>query len=251
MKALILAAGRGTRLGLGHDVPKCLAAVGDRTLLDHYLDVLDALGVHATIVVGHGAARIERHVAARRAPPTLVLNARYAEGSIVSLAEGLAAIEPGASVGEVSTGVLLMDGDVAFAPALLHRLLEASAPDALLVDVGAVFTDEQYMAGIRGGRVVTLRRAQADGHDAQGEWVGFAKLGAPAAERLREAATAQIALGETTGGYEDALAGLLTEFEFTCVPTGGLPWVEVDFPEDLARAGELLARGVPRTRSTS
>ncbi|MEO7998649.1 MAG: NTP transferase domain-containing protein, partial [Gemmatimonadaceae bacterium] len=169
MNALILAAGRGTRLGIGGDVPKCLTPVAGKPLLDRYLDVLEALAVPVTIVVGHGASHIRAHVSQRNSPPVLIHNSRYEEGSIVSLAAGLESI---------SGDLLLLDGDVAFAPALLEQLLHSSASNALLVDVGTEFADEQYMAGINDGRVMSLRRGPVPGHQLHGEWVGFAKLNA-------------------------------------------------------------------------
>ncbi|MDQ8153457.1 MAG: phosphocholine cytidylyltransferase family protein [Gemmatimonadota bacterium] len=231
MRALILAAGRGTRLGLAHDAPKCLATVGDRVLLDRYLDALGALGLPVTIVVGHRADLIRAHVDAREAPPTLLDNARYTEGSVVSLATGLDVVDG---------DVLLLDGDVAFDPTLLARLVHAEGPDALLVDVGTVFTDEQYMAGIDGARVRALRRGPADGYETQGEWVGFAKLSAASVRRLRHAILTQIAQGETAGGYEDALARMLADTMVVAVPTDGAPWVEIDFPDDLAKARAMF-----------
>ena len=236
MRALILAAGRGTRLEIASTLPKCLTTVGNRTLLDRYLDVLDALAIPVTIVVGHGAAHIRDHVAARANAPTLVTNERYTQGSIVSLLIGLSAMQ----VEGVSGDLLLLDGDVAFTPSLLARLQHHSASNALLVDIGTVFIDEQYMAGINATRVIVLRRGPVDGHDAQGEWVGFAKLSATTATQFHAAVREKIERGETTGGYEDALAGLLATHQFTAVATDGEPWVEIDFADDLARARELF-----------
>ena len=244
MNALILAAGRGTRLGLDPDRPKCLAQVGGAALIDRYLDTLNELCVPVTIVVGHAAAAIRAHVAPRTTLPALVTNNRFAEGSVVSLAAGLAALcgDTRLVSGDVliRDDVLILDGDVAFTPTLLARLHAAPATDALLVDVGAVFTDEQYMAGLQGSRVVALRRGPADGHDAQGEWVGFAKLSASTASVLRDAVTRQLARGDSAGGYEDALAALLDEVHFACVPTDGASWAEIDFPADIVRARELF-----------
>ncbi len=46
MKAIILSAGQGSRLGhLTDDRPKCLIDFGGRTLLDRQLDTLEANGV--------------------------------------------------------------------------------------------------------------------------------------------------------------------------------------------------------------
>lgn len=244
MKALILAAGRGTRLNGDGDESKCLTTVGGRALLDHYLDVLHALHVDTTIVVGHGAERIRAHVATRArsdhagsaTEPALVLNAHYMQGSVVSLYTGLCAM----GVDRSDDVLLLLDGDVAFTPSLLERLATSDASNALLVDIGTVFTDEQYMAGINAGRVLALRRGPVDGHEQQGEWVGFARLAPAMARDFCAAAGEQVARSDTGGGYEDALARLLTTHEVTAVPTEGAPWVEIDFAADLARARELF-----------
>ena len=52
MKAIILSAGQGSRLGHLVDVrPKCLIDFSGRTLLDRQLDTLEANGVHEAVVV--------------------------------------------------------------------------------------------------------------------------------------------------------------------------------------------------------
>ena len=96
------------------------------------------------------------------------------------------------------------------------------------------------MAGINKQRVLALRRGPVPGHDTQGEWVGFAKLNTKAVDALHRAVLQHIARGETSGGYEDVLAGLLPSIPFAVVPTEGLLWVEIDFPDDLERARSLF-----------
>ena len=52
MKAIILSAGQGSRLGhLVDDRPKCLIDFNGRSLLDRQLDTLEACGVHEAVVV--------------------------------------------------------------------------------------------------------------------------------------------------------------------------------------------------------
>ncbi len=52
MKAIILSAGQGSRLGaLTHDRPKCLIEFNGRSLLDRQLDVLAANGIEEAVVV--------------------------------------------------------------------------------------------------------------------------------------------------------------------------------------------------------
>ncbi len=228
MQALILAAGVGSRLALADDRPKCLVEIGGRALLDRYLDALAGLGIPVTIGVGHQADRIAAQVGTRA---QLVFNPDYRRGSITTLLRSLQQLP-------AVDGLLLLDGDV-FAPSAFFSTLAAHDGNALLVDLGTEFTDEQYMAGVDAGRVRALRRGPVPGHERHGEWVGFARLTAPAIRALQLGVEAQVGRGEDGGGYEDALAALLPTQDFTALPTHGAPWVEIDFPADLARATSL------------
>lgn len=231
MHALILAAGVGSRLALADDRPKCLVEIGGRTLLDRYLGILTSLGIPVTIGVGYQAERIGSHVAGRA---EVVFNPNFRQGSVTTLASSLQVLPPQV------TQLLLLDGDV-FAPPEFFATLASHEGNALLVDIGTEFTDEQYMAGISAGRIRQLRRGAVPGHEQHGEWVGFARLSAPAVAALRAGVQAQVARGDVMGGYEDALGALLGAHHFAALPTDGAPWVEIDFPADLARATTLAA----------
>jgi len=69
-RAMVLAAGRGTRLGgLTAHLPKPLIDIGDGTLIDRVLDRLVQAGVRtATVNLFHHAALLEEHLATRTAP---------------------------------------------------------------------------------------------------------------------------------------------------------------------------------------
>ena len=59
MKALLLAAGFGTRLGsLTKHSPKCLMRVGSQTMLDHWLFKLNALGIDEFVINTHYLAEL-------------------------------------------------------------------------------------------------------------------------------------------------------------------------------------------------
>lgn len=66
MRALVLAAGLGTRLRpLTLTVPKCLVSIGGQPLLDYWLDALFAGGIERILInTGHLAEQIRMHVAA-------------------------------------------------------------------------------------------------------------------------------------------------------------------------------------------
>ena len=70
MKAIILSAGQGSRLGHMVDgKPKCLIEFNGRTLLDRQLDTLEANGVHeVTVVTGFHDELVDQAIAARNMP---------------------------------------------------------------------------------------------------------------------------------------------------------------------------------------
>jgi NDP-sugar pyrophosphorylase family protein len=74
MKAMILAAGRGTRLGnLGQRIPKVLIEIEGRPLLERQLDYLQRNGVtHVVVNAHHQAAQIASFVQAYRGTLKLV-----------------------------------------------------------------------------------------------------------------------------------------------------------------------------------
>ena len=90
MHAIILAAGRGSRLEQ-HDPdssPKCLLEFGGRSLLARHLDILYRLGIRqADVVVGYQANRVIEHISTLASRPDIAFhfNPRFEEGSVTSL----------------------------------------------------------------------------------------------------------------------------------------------------------------------
>ena len=80
MKAIILAAGQGTRLRpLTKNKPKCLVKLAGKSLLDHQLEVLRAAGIYDIhVVAGYRADQLDRPEFTRH------INKRFAETNMVN-----------------------------------------------------------------------------------------------------------------------------------------------------------------------
>jgi choline kinase len=232
MKAIILAAGVGRRLG-GSVVehPKCLLELEGRTLLDRMLDILAELGIGpVTIVVGHLAEQIQAAVADRPGVRTR-FNPEFRKGAILSL---WTARE------DLDDDVLVMDADVLFPTEMLRRLVDAPAANCFLMDVAADNDGEAMMLMAKGGRVVDIRRGLQGEFDACGESIGFLKLSKSGAATLLPLLEQALSEGRNGIEHEEVYPALMRECEIGYVTAEDLPWTEIDFPEDVERARELL-----------
>jgi choline kinase len=243
MTGLVLAAGMGKRLApLTDERPKGLIELGGRSLLARLLDGLQAAGVRETVlVVGYRQDMIRAALGAAHRGMSLryVVNPQFEKGPRLSLWAGRAAFG--------RDDVVLADGDVLFAPPLLERVVRADAPNVFLGEPDFVDTGEEINLYRAGERVVALRRGVSGPppvpYEARAEWVGFVKVGRAAGAALAAALDGMVREGRVDGDYEVALDGLLGHHPFTMCPTAGLPWIEIDFPQDLhAAETEVLPR---------
>ncbi len=228
--AVILAAGRGSRLaGAAGDCPKCLLRVGGRTLLERQVATLGACGVGAiTVVVGYQAIRVA-HVCGTAA--RTVENPRYAEtNSLYSL---------WLARDQLAAGFVVLNGDVLFHPQLLRDLLSSRVEDALVVEFRdprlEPFGGEEMKVRVRGGRVEDIAKT-LDGGEADAENVGLAKFGPDGARLLVEEMDALVAAGRLREWAPRAFQAFARRRPLHAVGTRGFPWIEIDFPEDYARA---------------
>ncbi len=249
MQAVILAAGEGRRLGAElNQQPKCLLRIGGISLLQRRLLILGACGIHHIVIVtGYKAAMVCRQLG--KLQPGMrcrtAHNSRYGEGSMGSLLTGLEALN------DAHGGLLLMDADVLHDRRLLEPLLAPGAEGGCcLLDSGFGGSEEAVKLCLRKGRVVEFRKRLATDlrYDNCGESVGFFRLDATMSSALRARARAYLADGRGDEPYEEALRDLLLEQpeRFAHQDIRGLPWIEIDFPEDLRRAEQdILPRLLP------
>ncbi len=238
MHAIILAAGRGNRLAdFNPDGrPKCLLEFGGRSLLARQLDNLFQAGIrHVTLVVGYEADLIIDHVGTLSSRPEVafVYNPAYLKGSVLSL---LAAKEVMTS-GEA---VLVLDADVLYHPRIMQALVESSNPNCYLIDRDFTAGDEPVKIAINEGKMVEFRKALPDDleFDTLGESVGFFKFNGDIAAEISRTCSGYNTDGLLGAPHEEALRDVLLAMPsaFACEDVTGLPWLEVDFPEDIERA---------------
>ncbi len=242
MRAILLAAGQGRRLGV--DEPKCLIDIAGRTLLARHVDHLVAAGVdELTLVLGYAHEKLDAAVepiearyeqAGQRCPLRIerIFNELYQHGSLVSLQR---------AAHRLAEGAIWMDADVLYPDALLRRLVQSSHPNCTMLDGRAHETGEEMMLAVRGGRVRRIGRAVGADWDLVGESVGFFKVDREGGAAMKRVLDAEVAAGRLDQEHEDALDQALDLVPFGYERVDDLPWTEIDFPEDVERARGLAA----------
>ncbi len=236
MKAIIFAAGVGKRLqAFTQGLPKCLVTIDGQTLLARHLEHLQRLGVEGLVlVVGY------KHEAIRDAIENenpfsgdirWVVNEQYTRGSITSL---------WAARSEMNDDVILMDADVLYAHEILCRLVTSRHTTALLMDENVRQDSEECMVSAIGQRVIRLSKSIPSEYEDIGEGVGFLRVKKEDIPVLLEAVQRHIDAENLDMEYEDALQEFFERVPVGYEKIGGLPWVEIDFPEDVKRATDQV-----------
>jgi choline kinase len=233
MKAIILAAGKGTRLN-GVDLkPKCLFEVGGQTLLDRQITTLKESDLNdIVLVLGFEAERI-RSLCGHAA--SFVINSRFAETS--SMYSLWLARE------HLVDGFVVLNCDVLFHPQLLARLLSSPFEDALLVDLVQQnqnhLGEEEMKVKVSDGLVTDIRK-DMDPAEADGENVGIVKFSSQGARRLVEEMDVLISGGFECEWAPRAFREFASRFPLHAISTGEYPWIEIDFHEDYRKAREEI-----------
>lgn len=230
MKAIILAAGKGTRLkGVAGDNPKCLARVGELTLVERQISALRSSGIDDIIVVvGFGAESVRRVCG-----PEI----EYIENPVFFRTSSLYSLW--LTRHRLGEGFVVLNSDVLFHPQLLTDLLTARYEDSLLISYSDSTTPplgaEEMKVRVRGGRVADISKSMEPG-DADGENVGIVRFGAAGADLLGRQMDQLIAKGAYRAWAPRAFNEFASVRDLHVIGTRGFPWIEIDFPEDYYRA---------------
>lgn len=249
MRAIILAAGVGLRMQKPPEAqfPKCLLRFDGTTLLERHLRVLEAAGVDEIVLaLGFQAGKVEEELKRLGRRAEIVVNDRYDLGSVLTVHTVADAMTRGGDV-------LLMDADVLYDDSILHALVaNPDQPvDRLLIDRDFEAGDEPVKLCVKDGVPVELRKQLAAGldYDTIGESVGFFRFSEDTARRLAAIVAGYVDSGRANMPHEEAVRDLLLEGgrTFDVADVTGAPWIEIDFPNDVARATEDVLPMIQRT----
>lgn len=235
-RAVILAAGRGTRLGaLAADRPKVMVELGGATLLAHQRAALSAAGItDVHLVLGHGAELV------RDAPDAdglaVWVNPEFATTNMVATL--LCAEEPLSGM----TDLFIAYGDIVYEPRLVSALRDVDGEVNVVVDVEwraywearmeDPLKDAETLRMTADGRLLEVGARPNDYSEIEAQYIGLIRVRADAVPRFRSAAERLVA-EDPRAFMTTLLQSLIDEGRDVRVASVANGWLEIDTPEDL------------------
>jgi len=239
MKAIILSAGQGSRLGpLVTDRPKCLIEFNGRSLLDRQLDALEANGVNeAVVVTGFHDDCIEQALARRSSGPAV----RTIYNPFYKVADNTGSLYMARE--ELDGDCLVWNGDTLVSNMLMSRVIANVRPGICVTIDRKDSYDADDMKVVESGGVLKAIGKRLPLETVNAESIGLLAFRSGGAKSFREAIERALRTAEgTTIWYLRVIHHLAQQSEIWTLDIHGLEWAEVDFPADVAIAGELTAR---------
>jgi choline kinase len=239
MKAIILSAGQGSRLGhLVDDRPKCLIDFNGRSLLDRQLDTLEANGVHeAVVVTGFHDELIDEAIARRSGGPAVrtIYNPFYKvadnTGSLFMARE------------ELEGDCLVWNGDTLVSRELMRRVVTNEQQGiCVTIDRKPSYDEDDMKVVEEDGRLKAIgKRLPMERVNA--ESIGLLAFRSGGAEQFREAIERAMRSPQgTTIWYLRVIHQVAQNADVWTLDIAGEEWGEVDFPADVEAARALTAR---------
>lgn len=239
LRAAILAAGRGVRMG--GNIPKALMPMGaHEPLLFYTLEGLKHSGVtNVLIVTGFKPEMVQQFVEkhSEGIEVSYVRNTRYASwGNFHSLRMAV----------DQSPGVdlVVVNSDVVVTPDVFRRVVEAEGDLVLAIEQRRRLDEEDMRVELKG------RSIRAIGKDlkmarSHGEFAGISKLRPDAAQLFASISTdwewRATTQGTTQRYYEDVYALMLGRVDARAVFVERGEYAEVDTPDDVEMAQAVIA----------
>lgn len=237
IKAVILAAGEGTRLRpYTLERPKCLVEVENESLLDRQLEVLSSLNVSPIVLIGGYKAEM-----LQRNDMKVHVNSRYSETNMVWT---LFCAED-----ELEGDVIISYGDIVYSQEVLQSLLESDADIAVTIDLEwesywrarneDPLDDAETLKMHPDGRIYEIGQKPNSLNEIEGQYMGLIKLTPKGINELKSVFKKAKNRGDLLGKavenayMTDLLQAIINaNYSIQSVPVRA-GWIEVDTVSDL------------------
>lgn len=220
MRAVILAAGMGKRLGIS--IPKCTIKVDEETLIQRLNRLIQELGLESIVVVGYRHKDVKKFIPGVKT----IYNDMFDRGSTYSLylaRDYFPESEP----------FIFLQSDLLFHRRLLEECIHAHG-SRLVVGPRHEHSNEEIVVQSKEGIVINMERGSANGL----EWRGIVRVAPEDRKELLLALEQNVSSSLDTPLWK-TLRTFCTNASVQILYSDAT-WTEIDFIEDLIKAREKI-----------
>jgi choline kinase len=235
MQAIIMAAGKGSRLGkITEGKPKSFAEIKGKKLIEYNLQLLKKYGIEEIFIVTGYCCEAFEKLTENMEGVHLIYNPFYEMMNVLgSFYIGMEALKD---------DFIYLHADTLCEPAIFEKLVYiASDADAVLpVDYGPC-NEEAMKVKTTEENIVQITK-EMPVKEAEGEFIGMAAFRRELIPDLKAKTKSLLQEKKFSEYFESAVQRLIDEEDYRvkAVPTAGAFWTEIDFMEDYEKAAACI-----------
>lgn len=232
MKAIIMAAGVGSRISRNIDKPKCLLGIEGQTILRKTIKMLQKNHIEVAVVVGYLHQQLRDEIAD--------LNVAIYHNPFFRVTNSLGSLWFAKEFIPKNEDLLLINADVFWEQDILDVLLKDDKEALLLADSSHIrILEGDYFFGCKDDKIVKYGKDLAKEIRTH-EYVGVCKIKPAFAKRFQDMMTKLIEEEHYNYWWEDILYQCSATEDIYVRDVSEYFWAEVDYIEDYERIIEYL-----------
>jgi choline kinase len=227
MKALIMAAGRGTRISryIGNQ-PKCTVNIGDIKLIENTIKELNRVNItEIGIVTGYNGEIIKEILKD--------YDIQYFTNPFYDVTNSIASAWFALDLIDSNDDLLILNGDVYFESSLLDDIINEPLSPVLFCD-DSRREEADYKFYYQNNKLIKYGK-ELTGSDISGEYIGIAKINRDFINIFKSNLKDMVAIQEHNLWWENVLYSLNDSYDIYVKDIYGKFWAEVDYIEDYER----------------
>ena len=235
MKAILLAAGKGTRIARNVErVPKSTLPVDGVPLIRRSVELLQAQGIECVICTGYEEEKIRSSLGG-------ISGLAYYYNPFFAVTNSIASLWFARE--ELNDDVLIMNADVYFSEEILHTLLSDQRNPVMAIDCSRTKEGDYFFYTSLDGRIEKYGKGLPI-EQRSCEYVGMAKINKEFLPAFVKRMDQLIYTGEYNAWWENVLYSFTDdkEYDIYTVDVDGRFWAEIDYFDDYERIIDYIAR---------
>lgn len=230
MKAILLAAGKGTRISrMVQEVPKSTLPINGVPLIRHTVQMLIDEGIEVIVCTGYKREAIFDALEG--------LSVKYYNNPFYDVTNSIASLWFARE--EINDNMLILNADVYFSKDLLHKLLDDNRQVVMAMDTGRIEVGDYFFQTING--CIKKYGKDLPRSERTCEYVGIAKIDKMFTNEFNHQMKKLINSQNHNMWWENVLYSLTDKREIHTLDVKGIFWSEIDYFDDYERILDYVA----------